>query len=211
MASLDELLAPGNSVWLDVSARIEAAAVPSSIVPNEDFESQTLEALQVTTGSTLGAIVYNTGGLLIDNGWVRIHGAGSKKLPAVGADSPGCVVVGHDVIGGRFALNGGALGGEPGEVNYWAPDKLEWDALGLGYTDFVHAFLGGATTSFYELFRWENWAADVAPLDLDQGIALYPPPFTKEGADIKSVQRATVPLDELHALYADYAAQLNGG
>lgn len=45
------------------------------------------------------------------------------------------LVVAHDVLGGVFALNGPtphAIGcpGEPGEVLYFAPDALAWEALG---------------------------------------------------------------------------------
>jgi hypothetical protein len=28
----------------------------------------------------MGAIIYETGGLLVDNGWIRILGSGHKKL-----------------------------------------------------------------------------------------------------------------------------------
>ncbi len=35
---------------------------------------------------------------------------------------PGCLVVGHDVVGGTFAINGGALPCDLGEVCYFGPD-----------------------------------------------------------------------------------------
>lgn len=209
MKSLEELLAPGNDVWTELANRVSMAATPSSVLALHAPQGGVLELLQVSTASTLGAVVYNSGGLLIDNGWVRVHGGGNNDLLAVAADEPGVLVVGHDVVGGRFAINSGALFGDPGEVNYWAPDSLEWEAIGIGYSDFLHSFLGGATNEFYANLRWNGWVDEVAELELDQGIALYPPPFSKEGEDVENVHRGVVPLEELHYMYANYAAQLN--
>ena len=45
--------------------------------------SEALYYTQVTTRSPMGAIVYETGGILIDNGWIRILGSGNKKLDSV--------------------------------------------------------------------------------------------------------------------------------
>ena len=210
MKPLDELLDSSDDVWREIERRIDAAEASASILPLHAPQGAVLELLQLTTGSTLGAIVYHSGGIVLDNGWVRLHGGGHDQVLAVAEDAPGVLVIGHDVVGGRFALNGGALGGDPGEVNYWAPDSLEWDPIGLGYTDFVHAFLGGATAEFYASLRWTTWVEDLADVQLDQGVALYPPPFSKEGQDVETVHRAVVPLDELHSMYANYAAQLNG-
>ena len=36
--------------------------------------------LQVIIRSPMGAIIYETGGILIDNGWIRILGSGSKSI-----------------------------------------------------------------------------------------------------------------------------------
>lgn len=38
---------------------------------------QALLETQVTTRSPMGAIIHETGGLLIDDGWIRILGSGS--------------------------------------------------------------------------------------------------------------------------------------
>jgi len=35
---------------------------------------------QITTHSIMGAIIYFSGGILIDNGWIRILGSGNEKL-----------------------------------------------------------------------------------------------------------------------------------
>lgn len=209
MKSLEELTAPGDELWHYIVDRVEKAAVPSSVLPIKTPAGQVLEPLQLTTGSTLGSVVYNSGGLLIDDGWVRLQGGGHERISPVVDEGAGLLTVGNDVVGGQFALNVGALWGDPGEVNYWGPDVLEWSPLGLGYTDFVFSFLEGATVDFYANLRWSSWVGDVAELRLDQGFALYPPPFSVEGQDLETVERSAIDLRELHYLYADYEAEFS--
>jgi hypothetical protein len=42
---------------------------------------EALIVTQVTTRSPMGAVVYETGGLLIDHGWIRVLGSGHPRLP----------------------------------------------------------------------------------------------------------------------------------
>lgn len=84
---------------------------------------------------------------------MRLLGGGSEGLPdlaaANGLERPGTselppwLTVGFDVLGGRFAVNGGGLPGQPGEVCYWGPDTLAWTALGGGYSQFARMVLSG--------------------------------------------------------------------
>ncbi|MFB7198265.1 DUF2625 family protein [Streptomyces sp. NPDC056240] len=58
------------------------------------------------------------------------------------------LVVGHDIVGGVFALNGGdpaAAGhpGAPGQMTYFAPDTLEWEAMEMGHSGWVSWLLPG--------------------------------------------------------------------
>lgn len=122
---------------------------------------------------------------------------------------PGYLVVAVDVLGGQFAIDGGALGLAPGKVCYFAPDSLTWGNTDAGHSRFVQAMLGGATTQFYESFRWPGWESECDALALDQGWSLYPPPFTAEGKDLTQVARRTVPMAELLDFYTDAASQLN--
>lgn len=70
--------------------------------------------------------------------------------------------------------------------------------------------LGGATTAFYESLRWPGWESEVAVLRPDQGLSLYPFPFTQEGKDVSACARQAVPFTELIDLHNDLAKQLNG-
>src|SRR4051812_12166408 len=57
------------------------ADVPCELLPPGPERENALLYLQVTTHSTLGALAYDTGGILIDNGWLRWLGSGQEKLP----------------------------------------------------------------------------------------------------------------------------------
>ena len=46
------------------------AEVPCELLPPGPERENALLYLQVTTHSTLGALAYDTGGILVDNGWV---------------------------------------------------------------------------------------------------------------------------------------------
>ena len=43
---------------------------------------------------------------------------------------------------------------------------------------------------------------------VDEGLSIWPPPFTREGQDIGAASRRPVPITELLAFYDDAARQL---
>jgi hypothetical protein len=118
------------------------------------------------------------------------------------------VIVADDVVGGAFAINGGALGPARGSVHYFAPDRLAWEDLGVGHSAFVSRAFSGDLATFYVKLRWPGWQAEVEQLQGDRALSLYPPPWSAEGADISRVSRGVVPAAELWRLQADFAAQL---
>jgi hypothetical protein len=84
-----------------------------------------LLALQVTARSTLGALALHTGGVVIDHGWLRLLGGGHGRLPSLATangvtdgQQPPVLLIGFDVLGGRFAIDGGAATGNPVDV-FW--------------------------------------------------------------------------------------------
>lgn len=46
---------------------------------------------------------------------------------------PSYLLVADDVLGGFFAINGGAFAGEAGNVFYYAPGSGEWEDCEMGY------------------------------------------------------------------------------
>lgn len=212
-----------DPAWPDVLAAVRASAVPVRVLdvtPEDGL--RTLHRLQVTARSVLGALALRCGGLVLDHGWLRVLGGGGDGLvsladangigePPAGDAPPPHLVVALDAVGGVFAVDGGGLGVKPGGVCYRGPDTLRWQGLGAGHAAFVHAALDGALgDDVAGALRWEGWRAEVEVLPLDQGLHLWPPPFSAQGADVGSVSRRPVPYGELASCYADLADQVAG-
>ena len=183
---------------------------------------EALYQTQVTTRSLMGAIVYFTGGILIDNGWLRILGSGgnekmNRSLPGWNkgktfktlGEKPGYLLIGDDAIGGLFAINGGALGPDLGKVYYMAPETLKWESLNQGYSDFIDFCLNGAISKFYESYRWKNWQKEVSTLNGDSAISFYPFLWSKEGQDVNENTRKVVPMQEQYDFNLSTINQLN--
>jgi len=168
----------------------------------------------------MGAIVYETGGILVDNGWIRILGSGSEKLKRslpkwnkgksfseYGEAMP-FVLIADDAIGGFFALNGGALGHQDlGKVFYFSPDNLEWESLGVGYSDFIYWCFTGDVDLFYKDLRWKKWKKEVKTMGADNCINFYPFLWS-EYDDLEKLSRKAVPIDELWLLQMELKQQL---
>ncbi|GIG26834.1 DUF2625 family protein [Cellulomonas denverensis] len=210
-AGIRHLIDPDDA-WPLIQDWAAQSPTPVTVLPADpERAAHTLAELRVSTRSPLGALAWHCGGLVADSGWFRLLGGGTAGLPdlvAAGVDLPGAVVVGYDALGGTFAVDGGGLGVAPGEVCYFGPDSLAWGGLGGGHGAFVQAVLTGALAEPFASLRWPGWQAEVAALSLDQGLSLWPPPFTAEGRDVAAVARRAVPLTELLGFYAQAGAQL---
>ena len=123
MRTLSSLINKNDPGWPLVEQWINEGKNKVEILPKSNQKADSaLYFTQVTTRSSLGAIVYETGGLLIDNGWLRILGSGDKKLDrsimdwnkgksfAKIGEPPSFLLIADDVIGGFFAINSGAFG-----------------------------------------------------------------------------------------------------
>ena len=165
MRNLNELLAAPNPAWPLVQSWIAEASNPVEVLPpHKESRAESLLAIQVTVGSVLGAFACETGGLLVDHGWVRVLGSGHPRLTRSVASwntgrtirqpgqTPPFVLVADDVLGGFFAINGGAFDAEPGLVCYFTPDSLEWESLEIPHSEFVMWLLSGDLAKFYEGF-----------------------------------------------------------
>jgi hypothetical protein len=221
MRPIDELINTSDPGWPLVQKWISSAKNKVEVLPRDTAKAKdALYKTQVTTRSPMGAIVYSTGGILIDDGWIRVLGSGSDRLPRslpewnkgktmadYGGHSP-FYLVADDAIGGFFAINGGGLGNDPGKVYYLAPDNLEWSDMDLSYSEFLQFCFSGDLEKYYSGRRWKNWRKEVASLAGDKTYNFYPPLWTKEGKDIEKVSRKAVSAEEQYSFTLDTRKQL---
>jgi hypothetical protein len=222
LRSAGELAATADPGWPHVLELIAEAAVPVQVVPPTDATAgaRTLSRLQVTTRSTLGALAINCGAMLVDHGWLRLLGCGLVGLadlaeanglgePSPRTTSPGHLVVGYDVLGGTFAVNGGGLPGDPGEVCYFGPDTLTWTPIGLsGHSALLQWALAGGLAGTFADLRWPSWQPDVSAVAPGQGLFVYPPLWAAEARSSSTVKRSAVPMTELLGSHQEFARQL---
>jgi hypothetical protein len=211
LTTVDDPAVPLLREWL---ASGDVGALVLDVEP--DRRDRCLVGLQVTLRSVLGALAYETGGLVIDHGWLRLLGGGHGALPslyeALGLDDastpPEYVVLGWDVVGGVFALDGGGLRGVKGHVCYYAPDALQWEDLDFGHAEFVRWALTGGIATFAGDLRWEGWESQASEVSLDEVYLSDPPLWTTEGQEIDEAARRRVRVDELLARHGEAAAAM---
>lgn len=191
--SADQLIDHENHAWDELMQLFTGGRHTYILLPVDREESrQTLERLQISTRSYLGAIAYETGGVLIDHGWIKLLGSGAPGIygslrswnglheQPVLTEIPGMLTVAYDAAGGFFALDTGRFG-QTGHIYYFAPDTLEWESTELAYSGFINWLVVGDLQQFYETFRWEGWQHESGSLGADRVFSYYPPLWTKEG------------------------------
>ncbi|MEU1898232.1 MULTISPECIES: DUF2625 domain-containing protein [Nocardiopsis] len=225
MRELSELVEVDEPAWPLLSERLERGGAAVRALPVDPERGRTcLHRLQVTARSFLGAMALESGGLLLDGGWLRVHGGGGAELPGLGEVNdlsaavvygpPPRLVVAHDVLGGVFALNGpaaegGDYPGRPGEMVYFAPDSLEWEPLETAYSGWMLWLLDGHLEDFYRALRWPGWREEAEALDLTRGLSLHPFPWTSEARqDMAATSRRPVALGELTGAHRESCATL---
>jgi hypothetical protein len=217
--------------WPMVVDQFAGSFTTAEILPADSAQARnTLLQLQVTVRSPLGAIALNCGGILVHDGFLRIFGgsnpAGPDGLPSMAeingfpaevdlAWTPsGGLIIAQDVLGGVFALNGidpEAAGrpGQPGEVTYFSPRSLEWDAMGLGHSAWLSAIVCGGLAELYEGLLWPGWRDEVGPVGPRGGLSFYPFLWSAEAQDdLAGTTRQPVPMDQLLSLHADTCRQM---
>jgi hypothetical protein len=233
MREVNELISVDDPAWPLLLQELSGTGVPVEVLPGDpDKGRASLLQLQVSARSNLGGIVLNCGGLLVDSGWLRIFGspsgADAEGLPSLAEinampatfdpawPSNAGLVVAHDVLGGVFTLNGGnpreaGRPGEPGEILYFAPDALGWQALGVGHSAWLSWILSGGLQEFYEDLRWDGWRDEVCVLDGRQGLSFFPPLWSaKARQDLLAASRRAVPMAELLSLSRNSCLQFDG-
>lgn len=220
--SLESLIDNNDPAWPIVSELIREAKIDVEVLSATQTERESaLIDTQVTTRSPMGALIYETGGLFVDSNWLRILGSDNSKmgrsLPGWnkklfpqfwdGESPPSMLIVADDVVGGIFAVNGGALGADLGRIYYFSPDSLNWEPMDLGYSEFLQWSLSGQTSQFYSKFRWESWQSEVRQANGAEGFSFYPFLWA-EAEGLASRRRAKVPLYEIFQSNIESKAQM---
>jgi len=219
-----DLISDEDDAWPEILSRVADAVRPVEVLtvdPPSRGEA-TLFALQVTTRSPLGAIALQSGGIVVDGGWLRILGAGHGRIggglrewnaldgnPPLDPPLSGALIVAYDALGGFFALNGGAWEGLGGQVHYFSPDTYQREPLDLTYSGMLDLAITGHLDRFYEHLRWPGWEAEVASLGPDEAFSVYPfLGFEPEAIEARS--RRPVPARELWGLHQSIGEQVRG-
>jgi hypothetical protein len=208
--TVGQLIDAEEDAWPDVTNWVRDSIRPAEVLTADPAAGEaTLFALQITTRSPMGAIALRAGGVLVDGGWLRILGAGHARVGGglrewngldgnAPVDSPlaGALIVAYDVVGGFFAINGGAWDGPTGAVRYFGPDTRDWQALDLTYTALLRFALLGDLAAFYANLRWPGWEADLATVGPDEAFSFYPW-LGFEAESIATRSRRVIPAREL--------------
>jgi hypothetical protein len=213
--SYNELLS-ADPAWPELLAAARRSGRVTVLPRDPEAARSCLEKIQVTTRSTLGAVAHETGGMLVDHGWLRLLGSGDERLPralgqwneTLGVATSDFLIVADDIAGGAFAINGGVLGPAVGNVFYFAPERLAWEDMEVGHAAFVSWTFEGDLATFYEGLRWPGWEEEATHIAGDQSLSLVPPPWTTEGKDLSKVSRRAVPAREVWAVQRYFQRQL---
>ncbi|MGX2970490.1 DUF2625 family protein [Ursidibacter sp. B-7004-1] len=205
MKSLEELV-DQNPAWNIVKTWFDSANNHYEVLdPDVENASKELVGMQLSTATPLGSMIFYTGGLLIDYGWLRILGSGNSKLSRgffewnfgktfeQSGERPFHLLIADDVVGGYFAINGGGLGDKVGLVHYFHPKKQKWESIGLNYSQFLGWALTADIASFYHDLRWDNWQKEIEKISGNQVINVE----TKQIQPIERHYQATFAPDDM--------------
>lgn len=164
----------------------------------------TLLGLQVSTRTPLGSVAYHCGGIMVDKGWLRILGCGHPRLLWGLAEwnglrpkqqnQSGRKILGHDAVGGFFALESSR------KVSYFSPDSLTWQDTELSHKEWFLWALSDELADFYENFRWPGWQKAIAEIEGSQAF-VFDPPLSATGPALKRRQREARLLTEIWTQY----------
>ena len=199
MRELIELIDQQRSGWLIVQQWLEGDVSNYEVLSrNSTFAKSKLHQLQVATLSPPSAVLYETGGILVDNGWWRVLGSGHPRLPRT--------IVSETQSGhikqfwllmmypeGFFALNDGEFGKDRRGVSYFTSDSLEWERLDTNHSGFLQWALYDNLNRFYLKICWTRWQEETSSLKGGIIYSFYPPLWTEPQLSIAQGSRATVP------------------
>lgn len=204
LKSVSELTDNVNPKWDRILLMAERSKNKVQVLPKDSARaSKALLQSQLNTSTLLGSVIYNSGGILIDDGWIRILGSGCSRLPrsipdwnagkinVIRNEDAFYLLIADDVLGGLFAIKAGSKEEleTSGQIFYFGPNGLTWQPTGLSYSSFFDFCFGGNIKDFYADFRWKGWQEEVNKIDCNSVISCYPMLWTREGIQLKANRR----------------------
>ena len=209
-----DLTVSTDSAWIKINEWITNPHNTVEVLPTDSNRARfSLYSSNIDPTSSLAAVIWRTGGMLVDNGWIRVLGSGSLQLNRSvfdwnkdklqpKKDSITYLIVADDVVGGVFALRESENAKmEDAIVYYFGANNLTWYSLHINYITFIQFCFHGNMDRFYGDFRWEGWQTEVRSINSNQTISCYPLLWTKEGKDI-SLNRKVISVQECWNNYA---------
>ena len=81
MRTLEELINKEEPAWDLIQEWLQEAINTYEVLPRDAKRAETeLLNAQITTRSPMGAILYETGGILINGGWIRLLGSDCERF-----------------------------------------------------------------------------------------------------------------------------------
>lgn len=199
--------------WSKIEQWKASATNPIQFFPADTTRAKfTLFRADFDINSTLAAFAFNSGGMIVDGGWLRVLGSGCDKFnrgliewnkgkTVAGSDTVKYFLVADDVVGGFFALYlTPHTRFENALVYYQGPNDRRWVSTGLHYDNFLQFCFAGEIKMFYNNYRWEGWKKEIHMINTNQTISCYPE-FWTEGARDTKLKRRVVPVQKLWDLY----------
>jgi hypothetical protein len=91
---IEELINTQEPAFPLIQEWVAKAVRPVEVLSPSHDRDEVLLRTQVTTRSPMGAIVYDTGGILIDWGWLRVLGSGHHRLVPITLNPRSLLIVG---------------------------------------------------------------------------------------------------------------------
>jgi Protein of unknown function DUF2625 len=222
--NLEDLIDMSDPMWPHIQQWMENSPNRIEIASRDKKKaSQILVDFQLSTHSSLGAVVWESAGIWVWNGFLRVLGSGDSEMisglqewnqPEVFSEtgfSPLSVtLVAHDILGGFFAWNHHGPLGKNENIFYFAPDTLQWEDMEFGYTNFIQWAMVGDVQQFYTPFLWGTYETDVSQIDSEHGVSFWPMLWDQQ-TTIDKKSRRIVPQKELWRLHIYMAKQLASG
>ena len=84
---------------------------------------------------------------------------------------------------------------------------MGWWDMEISYGRWLSFLLSSSSPKMYD--RWPGWEREAEALSLNDGLAMYPYPWSQEAQrDFGATSRRPVPISELLCQYRDFCPQL---